>query len=107
MPVNNTNKKLIFKNCVPFADYITEISNTQLDHAQKIDVVIPMFNLIEYSDAYSKTWESLRQYCRDDLALDSNGNIVDFPDDNNNSVAFKFKQKEQDKQETVVQKMLK
>ena len=55
MPVNNTNKKLIFKNCVPFADYITEISNTQLDHAQKIDVVIPMFNLIEYSDAYSKT----------------------------------------------------
>ena len=45
--VNNTNKKVIFKNCSPFTDCITEINNTQVDDAQKNDVVMPMYNLIE------------------------------------------------------------
>ena len=40
---------MIFKNCAPFTDCITEISNTQIDDAQKIDVVMPMYSLIEYS----------------------------------------------------------
>ena len=52
-----------------------------------------MYNLIEYSDAYSKTSESLQQYFRDVPALDNNGNIFYFPDNNNNSALFKFKQK--------------
>ena len=46
---NNSNKKVIFKNCAPFTDCITEINNTQIDDAQKIDVVMPMYNLIEHS----------------------------------------------------------
>ena len=91
--VNNTHKKVIFKNCAPFTDCITEINNTQIDDAQKIDVVMPMYNLIEYSDAYSKTLASLWQYYRDEPVLDNNGNIIYFPDDNNNSASFKFKQK--------------
>ena len=53
--VNNTSKKVIFKNCAPFTDCITEINNTQVDDAQKFDTVIPMYNLIEYSNAYLKT----------------------------------------------------
>ena len=53
--VNNTNKVVTFTNCVPFTDCITEINYTQVDVTQKIDVVIPMYNLSEYSDAYSKT----------------------------------------------------
>ena len=57
--VNNTNKKLLFRNCAPFTDCITEIKNTQVDEAQKIDIVMPMHNLIEHSDAYSKTSKSL------------------------------------------------
>ena len=52
--VNNTNKKVIFKNCAPFTDCITEINNIQVDDAQKTDTVMPMYNLIEYSDAYLK-----------------------------------------------------
>ena len=44
--VNNTNKKVIFKNCTPFTDCITKINNTQVDDAQKIDVVMPLYNLI-------------------------------------------------------------
>ena len=50
---------MIFKNRAPFADCISEINNTQIDNAKDIDVVIPMYNLIEYNDNYSKTSESL------------------------------------------------
>ena len=52
---NNTNKKVIFKNCAPFTDCISEINNTQIDNAKYIDVVMPMYNLIEFSDNYLKT----------------------------------------------------
>ena len=59
--VNNTNKKVIFKNCVPFTNCISEINNTQIENAKDIDIVMPMYNLIEYSDNYAKTTGSLRQ----------------------------------------------
>ena len=54
---------------------------------------MPMYNLIEYSDAYLRTSGSLWQYCRDEPAIDANGNIIDFPTNNNNSTSFKFQQK--------------
>ena len=54
---NNTNKKVIFKNCAPFNNCISEINNTQTDNAKDIDIVMPMYNLIEYSDNYAKTTE--------------------------------------------------
>ena len=56
---NNTNKKVIFKNCAPFTNCISKINNTQIDNAEYIDIVMPMYNLIEYSDNYSKTSGSL------------------------------------------------
>ena len=59
--VNNTGKKVIFKNCATFTDCITEINNTEVDDAQKSYIIIPMYNLIGYSDAYSKTFGSLGQ----------------------------------------------
>ena len=49
---NNTNKKLIYKNCAPFTDTIREINNSQVDNAKDIDIVIPIYNLIEYIDNY-------------------------------------------------------
>ena len=58
---NNTNKKVIFKNCAPFTNCISKINNTQIDNAEYIDIVMPMYNLIEYSDNYSKTSGSLWQ----------------------------------------------
>ena len=61
---SNTNKKVIFKNCAPFTDCISKINNTQVDNAKDIDIVMPMYNLIEYSDNYSKTSGSLSQYCK-------------------------------------------
>ena len=39
---NNSNKKIIIKNCAPFTDCISKISNTQVDNAKNIDVVMPM-----------------------------------------------------------------
>ena len=57
--VNNTGKKVIFKNCAPFTNCISEINNTQVDNAKDIDIVMPMYNLIEYSDKYTKTSGSL------------------------------------------------
>ena len=57
--VNNGTKNVIFKNCAPFTDYMTEINNSQVDDAHKIDKVMLMYNLIEYSDTYLKTSGSL------------------------------------------------
>ena len=48
--VNNANKKVIFKNCAPFTNCISEINNMQIDNAKDIDIVMPMYNLIEYSN---------------------------------------------------------
>ena len=55
----NTNKKVIFKNCAPFTNCISKISNTQIDNAEYIDIAMPMYNLIEYNDNYSKSSGSL------------------------------------------------
>ena len=89
---NNTNKKLIFKNCAPFTDCISKINNTQVDHVKDIDVVMPMYNLIEYSENYSKTPGSLWQYCKDKPAVNNNGDIVDF-NGGNATDSFNFKAK--------------
>ena len=51
-----------------------------------------MYNLIDYSDAYSKTSGSLWQYWRDEPALNNDGEIIDFPANNNNNALFKYKQ---------------
>ena len=53
---NNTNKKVIFKNFAPFTNCISEINNTQVDSSKDLDIVMPMYNLIEYSDNYSKSF---------------------------------------------------
>ena len=75
---NNTNKKVIFKNCAPFTNCISKINNTQIDNAEYINIVMSMYKLIEYSDNYSKTSGSLWQYCKDIPAVNNIGDIVDF-----------------------------
>ena len=90
--VNNTNKKVIFKNCAPFTKCISKINNTQIDNAEYIDIVIPMYNLIEYSDNYSKTSASLWQYCKEIPAVNNNNDIVNFNGANaTDSFIFKAK----------------
>ena len=60
------DKGVIFKSCAPFIKRINRINNTDTDNAQDIDIVMPMYNVIEYSGNYSKTSGSLWQYSKDD-----------------------------------------
>ena len=63
---DRNNKKIIFKNFVSFTDYVSETNDTQVHNAKDHDVVMPMYNLIEYNNNYSKRSGSLQQYCRDE-----------------------------------------
>ena len=67
------DKGVTFKNCAPFAKCISRINNTDIDNAHDIDIVMPMYNVIAYSDNYSKTSGSLWQYYKDD----PNDNLTD------------------------------
>ena len=89
---NNINKKVIFKNCTPFTNCISEINNAQIDNAKDIDIVMLMYNLIEYSDNYVETTESLWQYCKDIPARNDNNEIIVFVR-NNLTDSFNFKVK--------------
>ena len=80
--VNNTNKKVIFKNCTPVTNCIRKINNTQIDNAKDVDIVMSMYNLIEYSDNYAKTTGSLWQYCKDISGRDNNNLIAEFTEGN-------------------------
>ena len=63
---NERDKGVAFKNCASFTDWISEINNIQIDNAKDIDTVMPMYNLIEYSDNYRKISGSLWKYYRDE-----------------------------------------
>ena len=67
------DKGVILKNCALFTKCISRINNADISNAQDINIVMPMYNLVEYSDNYSKTSGSLWQYYKDD----PNDNIAD------------------------------
>ena len=76
------DKAVTFKNWALFTKCITRINNTDIDNARDIDIVMSVYNLIEYSDNYSKTSGNLWQYYKDE----PNDNIAD-------SESFKYKVK--------------
>ena len=53
--LHERSKGVIFKSLEPFTKCINRIKKTEIDNAQDIDIVMPMYNVIEYSDSYSKT----------------------------------------------------
>ena len=67
------DKGLAFKNCAPFTSCKSNINNVEIDYCRDINIVMPMYNLIEYSDNYAKTSGSLWQYYRDE----PNDNLAD------------------------------
>ena len=88
---NNAKTKVINKNCSPFTDCTNEVNNTQVDNAKDIDIVMSIYNLIEYSDNYSKTSGTLWQCYRDEPALNNSGGIINFSNNANNSPTINFK----------------
>ena len=69
------DKKLAFKNNAPFTSCISKINNTLIDNAEDLDIVMPMYSLIEYSKNYRKTNGSLCNYYRDEPNRGAVGNI--------------------------------
>ena len=58
--LQNVGKKVVFKNCAQFIDFISEINNTQIDNDKHIDVIMLIHNLIEYSHNYEKNIRKFR-----------------------------------------------
>ena len=92
-PRDRQNRPLILKNNAPFVSCITRINNELIEDADDLDIVMPMYNLLEYSKNYRKTIGSLYNYYRDELNNDDadNNNFA-----NNNVVSsntFNYKNK--------------
>ena len=88
----NLNRPLILKNNAPFVSCITRINDELIEDADDLDIVMPMYNLLEYSKNYRKTIGSLYNYYRDELNDDANLNNFA----NNNVVSsnsFQYKNK--------------
>ena len=76
---NNTafgERKLVFKNNAPFINCISKINGLKIDNAEDLDVVIPMYNLLEYCKNYRKTTGSLWNYYRDEPNSDTDDNEI-------------------------------
>ena len=77
--------RLALKNCAPFTKCNLEINDEHVDTAENLDIVMPMYNVIEYSDNYQDSSGTLYQYKRDEPP-DNNVNLTD-----DNSTSFKYK----------------
>ena len=90
-PRDRQNRPFILKNNAPFISCITRINGELIEDADDLDIVMPMYNLLEYSKNYRKTIGSLYNYYRDELTNDGNDNFAN----RNvvNSETFKYKNK--------------
>ena len=68
------NRKVILKNNASFISCISKINGVLLENAEDLDIVMPMYNLLEYSKNYSKTSASLWNYYRDKFTDETNNN---------------------------------
>ena len=84
----DANTRVAFKNCAPFTKCITHINDEHVDNADNLDIIMPMYNLIEYSHNYSDTSRSLWQFKRDEQNM-NNGNPANVTTDDSSS--FKYK----------------
>ena len=82
---NNAATQVVFKNCAPFEKCRTEINETFIDEADFINITMPMYNLIKYSDNYSDSSGSLWDFKRDEIV--DNANMTN----DDNVPSFKYK----------------
>ena len=83
----NTNTRLALKNCASFTKCNLEINDEHVDTAENLDITMPMYNLIEYSDNYQDSSATLYQYKRDEPP--ENEAIADLTADNSSSLKYK------------------
>ena len=84
----DANTRVTLKICAPFTKYIIHINDEHVDNADNLDIIMPMYNLIEYGDNYSDTSGSLWQFKRDEQNMNDGdpANITA-----NDSSSFKYK----------------
>ena len=58
--------KMAFKNCAPFINYRVEINDTQVEYANNLNVIMPVYSLLEYSDNFSESTSTLQNFIRDE-----------------------------------------
>ena len=86
---NISHKYVVIKNWTPFTDCISKMSNTKVDNAKEIDVVMPMYSN-RITDNYSETSGSLWQYYWDKPDLNNADANINFPNDNNSALNFAY-----------------
>ena len=83
------NTNVAFKNCAPFTRCVIHINDEYVETAENLDIIMPMYNLIEYSDNYADFSGSLYQFKRDESPTNDAGNLNNAALDN--SASFKYK----------------
>ena len=78
-----------FKNCAPFTRCVTHINDEHVETTENLDIIMPMYNLIEYSDNYADSSRSLDQFKRNEFPMKNAGNPNNVA--LNNSKSFKYK----------------
>ena len=84
----DANTRLALKNCAPFTKCNLEINDEDVDTAENLDITMPMYNLIEYSDNYQDSSATLYQYKRDEPPEDDA--VADLTADNSSSLKYKI-----------------
>ena len=84
----DANTRLVLKNCAPFTKCNLEINDEHVDTAENLDITMPMYNLIEYSDNYQDSSATLYQYKRDEPPVDDA--VADLTADNSSSLKYKI-----------------
>ena len=79
------NTNVAFKNCAPFTRCVTHINDEHVETAANLDIIMPMYNLIEYSDNYADSSGSLYQFTRDESLINDAENPLNFALDNSAS----------------------
>ena len=84
----DANTRVAFKNCAPFTKCKTHINDEHVDNADNLDIIMPMYNLIEYSDNYSDTSGILWQFKRDEKNM-NNRNLANVTTADSSSYKYK------------------
>ena len=93
-PIDNANfnKELTLKNNAPFISCISKINGEFVENAEDLDIVMPMYNLLEYSKNYEKTSGSLFNYYRDEpseITIGAGNNAINISIRNSKSFDYK------------------
>ena len=83
------NTNVAFKNCAPFTRCVTHINDEHVETTENLDIIMPMYNLIEDSDKYADSFGNLYQFKRDESPMNNTKNPINVAI--NNSSSFKYK----------------